>query len=241
MRVSCLSFAIYPYHPLTQLHTAMNGQMSDWIKDVYDRLWSRSEEFTTERHGLTILTCLPPSHLGQIIAVRDEYPELWDFIKEAHEGKHYEGLVLTGHTGGTGARAMLAQFRINSNIRCLAGKHYFILYAFARAMKERIPVAFCDSPSEYYFCDGTGCRLYPTSPLVLHKVHTGKFFLALVGSGESMPVPPRNFLHRSQMCFTIQATSPLSALRCHWSESIRDGAQYWIMSPWTENEVHKLQ
>ena len=80
----------------------MDERRPSWTVDAYNRLWSRSEDFTAERHGLTILTCLPPSHFGQVVAVRDEYLELWDFLRDAHNGKHCGGLVLTSHTG-TGA------------------------------------------------------------------------------------------------------------------------------------------
>ena len=64
-----------------------------------------------------------------------------------------------------------------------AGKHRLILYAFARALKEHIPVVFCDSPGEYYFCDGTGCRLYPDKQYAEHSMETGRLFLVLVGYG----------------------------------------------------------
>ena len=133
--------------------------------------------------------------------------------------------------------AILAAYLIDG----LTGKSSFLLYAFARALKEHIPVAFCNSPGEYYYCDGAGCRSYPTEHLVLHEVEHGKFFLALVDSSESVAIPPHNFLNRSQMCFTIQATSPQSAFWrcCRWTE--RRGASYWILQPWTEGEVGALQ
>ena len=74
-----------------------------WIQDAYYRLWSCSEDFTAERHGLTVLRSPPSSPLScfgqRVIAVRDEYLQVWDYIKDAHDGKHHGGLVLTGHTG----------------------------------------------------------------------------------------------------------------------------------------------
>ena len=218
----------------------MDEHRPSWIVDSYNHLWSCSEDFTAERHGLTVLTCPPPSCFGeQVIAVRDEYLELWDSLRDAHNGKHYGGLVLTGHTGtGTSNNpASVPHPRLWQ--RSPAGKHCFILYAFARALKEHIPVAFCDSPSEYYFCDGTGCKLYSINDYAEHHVETGRFFLALVGYSESIAIPPHNFLHRSQMCFTIQANSPLLALRNPWAEERE--ARYWVMSLWTEDEVRKLQ
>ena len=79
----------------------MDERRPSWIVDAYNHLWSRSQDFTAQRHGLTVLTCPPgPSGFGQqVIAVRDEYLQLWDFLRDAHEGKHCGGLVLTGHTG----------------------------------------------------------------------------------------------------------------------------------------------
>ncbi|PIL26849.1 hypothetical protein GSI_11029 [Ganoderma sinense ZZ0214-1] len=202
----------------------MNQRIPGWVRDAYDRLWSRSEDFTAERRGLTVLTCPPPSNLGQrVIAVRDDYLQLWDFLKDAHHGKHHGGIVLTGHPG--------------------AGKFCFLLYAFARALREHVPVAFCNSPDEYYYCDRTGCRLYPTHGLVLHeiKLQDGKFSLVLVASSESVPIPPYKFINTSQMCFTVQATSPQSALlRCGRWVRERE-ASYWVIQPWSEDEVRKLQ
>ncbi|KAM5541878.1 hypothetical protein V8D89_004607 [Ganoderma adspersum] len=193
----------------------------DWITDAYDRLWSRSEDFTAERHCLTVLICCQAPNLsasGQVVAVRDEYLQLWDFVNDAHNKKYYGGLVLTGHPS--------------------TGKYCFLLYAFARALREHIPVAYCDSPGEYYFCDGTGCKMYPTSHFVQHKTEPGKFFLALVDSNESMAIPPQTFINRSQMCFTVQATSPEPERYHHWAKERE--SWYWTMSLWTEDEVRKL-
>ncbi|KAI1784660.1 hypothetical protein LXA43DRAFT_196816 [Ganoderma leucocontextum] len=152
--------------------------------------------------------------------VREEYLQLWAFIKDAHDGKHHEGLVVTGQPG--------------------TGKTCFLQYAFTRALKEHIPVAYCDSPSEYYFCDRTGCRLYSTTHLVPHDVEPGKFFLALVDSNVSLESPPHIFVHRSQRCYTIQATSPQPGRWRGWAKE-RNAVKYWVLSCWARDEVRKLQ
>ncbi|PIL26848.1 hypothetical protein GSI_11028 [Ganoderma sinense ZZ0214-1] len=152
--------------------------------------------------------------------VREEYLELWDFLKDAYNGKHYEGLVVTGQPG--------------------IGKTRFLHYALARALKEHIPVAFCDGAQSYYFCDATGCRLYSTADRVLHKVEPGKFFLALVDSNAAVKSPPQVFIDRSQFCYTVQATSPQPDRWRNWAKE-REAAEYWVMSPWVKSEVRKLQ
>ncbi|KAI1785082.1 hypothetical protein LXA43DRAFT_1100710 [Ganoderma leucocontextum] len=131
--------------------------------------------------------------------VRKEYLQLWDFVKDAHDGKHSEGLVVTGQPG--------------------TGKTRFLQYAFARALKEHIPVAFCNSPAEYYFCDGVQ---------------------ALADSNESLESPPHIFLDRSQLCYTIQATSPQPVRWRGWAKE-RESAEYWVLSCWARDEVRKFQ
>ena len=81
--------------------------------------------------------------------------------------------------------------------------------------------------------------MYPDKEYAERNVETGRLFLALVGYSESIAIPPCNFLVEYRMCFTIQANSPLSALRNCWAD--RRKAAYWIMSLWTEDEVRKLQ
>ncbi len=170
--------------------------------------------------------------------VREEYLRLWDLLKDAHDGKqHYEGLVVTGQPGTGAFQAMSARLPLTTDV---AGKTRFLDYAFARALRERIPVAFCTSPGEYYFCDGTGCRLYPTAHLVLHDVEPGKYFLALVDSNESVKIPPHTFIDRSQRCYTVQAASPRPGRWCNWTEE-RPTSEFWVTALWTRDEIRKLQ
>ncbi|KAI1791256.1 hypothetical protein LXA43DRAFT_433083 [Ganoderma leucocontextum] len=195
----------------------MDEIFSDWVSEAYQCLWAGKQAATAELHGFTVLTCFPADR--STVTVRDEYPQIWNHITAALEGGRAGGLVVTGHPG--------------------VGKTYFLKYALAMALKAKIPVAYCEEPGFYYFCDARGCRRYPTAPIQWHKMETGKLFLALVDSNSSLAQPPLIFFHEYQRCYTIQTTSPDPARYYPWAEEAR--ALFWIMPPWTEAEVLKLQ
>ncbi|KAI1785080.1 hypothetical protein LXA43DRAFT_1039867 [Ganoderma leucocontextum] len=198
----------------------MASQVPKWMQELYDCSWVASEAFTEERHGLTVVTSFSPAVLDRIVVVRQEYLQLWDHLREAHEGKRRGGLVLTGHPG--------------------TGKSSFLRYAFTRAMHEKIPVAYCTSPDGYFYCDENGCARYPLAgPMTLHHMGEGKFFLALVDSSFTPVTPPVTFLDRYQRCYTVQET-PLDPARWHGLAKERE-AEFWILPFWTEDEVRKLQ
>jgi hypothetical protein len=160
----------------------------------------------------------------EVILVRSEYLELWNFVHEKHtlrtsgmrQGKMWGGLVITGQPG--------------------IGKTLFLKYALLRALKDHIPVVYCNNTTRLFIFDGDGC--HPLS-LQSETFPLPKGALCLVDSHSDLIQPSCEFFHAANLSYVVQAVSPKPKCWRKWSKQQR--APKWVMGLWTRDEMEKLE
>ncbi|RPD78454.1 hypothetical protein L226DRAFT_568090 [Lentinus tigrinus ALCF2SS1-7] len=100
---------------------------------IYESIWVQGQDPFYVENGAEFLR-LPLKGCPTVL-VRDEYKQIWKLIRTMNENasgrndfSRGDYLLITGHTG--------------------IGKSFFLFYALARALKERIPVVTCTRPRD---------------------------------------------------------------------------------------------
>ncbi|KDQ08211.1 hypothetical protein BOTBODRAFT_119034, partial [Botryobasidium botryosum FD-172 SS1] len=114
-----------------------------------------------------------------------------------------------------------------------AGKSYFLLFALAKALECKYPVAFCNRSDSFYFFNKHGPQFIPLAALRPGALPENTLVLCdFQGRAEQ---PPIYFTNMVSTAFVVQATSPgVVQWKGWWKQRC---AEVWTMNPWSEGEV----
>jgi hypothetical protein len=118
------------------------------------------------------------------------------------------------------------------------GKSLFLLYALAKALKQKRSVIYCTNDSEFLVFDENGVQWRNMIHYVIYP--TGPDVLVLCDCNPDLPSPPACFVNPmsiSQACI-VQAAQIQTYCWKEWSKQMT--ARIWPMQLWSSEEMKDL-